>query len=287
MKLRSVLGLVVTVATAPFRRLRQHRPSFRRVLPALGMVSVLVTLSLLTIWPTQWYWFLLAAIAVVILNGLALPNYELVKPGWWHALFTPSLLVVSATGFLLFLGSPLARQLAIVFVAWLLLIFWENLWRLYWDSARYHPESLENVSLAMNTVVVWSAANAFFNILLDPTVLPLILAERALALSTAVMLVIVFLLDYRTIWVRRYAEDRVWLLLMVQALIVSQLFWATNFLPHGLEVKAFLVTLAYYLFTNLGRAHFEERLSFAVLRRYAYVATAVLLFVLVTSRWFI
>lgn len=224
-------------------------------------------------------------LVVVLTTSAFITNFERLPNGWWHTIFAPLLLGISALLLTFFVNSALARHLIALAATALRLFFWENLWRYYWAPERYHDEALENTSLALNTTTIWFSTLLFYYILLDPSVLPLSLGKNILMTTTIVMLLMVVSLDYGTIWVRRYPPGKVWLWLIVVAMVVSEIFWVTNYLPHQVEVKSFLVVLSYYLLTHLGRSHLDGTLRPVLVRRYLELAGVSLLGVLLTARW--
>jgi len=279
-KLKEIWNLFYEVLVSFFSNLPP-----RRLVPLVGSLTLILIFESFVATPILWYRWLILGILTVIITSVSLTRIKLLVPGWWHTLFTPTLLVTSATGSLLFLSTAFGRQSVIFFVAILLLIFWEHTWRYYWAPQIYHEQSLENASLGLNTIIIWFTSFFFYNVLLDPQILPPWPANNILAISSASIVLVLFLVDYRTIWVQRYNADRVWLLLVSQSLVISEIFWVTNFLPHSIEVKTFLVVLVYYLFTNIGRSHLDGTLSRAVLRRYFYISLLTLLLVLLTAKW--
>jgi len=257
----------------------------RRLLPFLAAAMVVLFLEFLVTTPTEWQFILPVVGGIVVINSIALSKRALLVAGWWHTLFTPLLLTISAGILLLFARTSLGRHAVILLAAVAIFIFWEHIWRYYWDRANYHDESLENASLALNTLIVWFTSLFLYHLLLDPSILPEQYVTSIIPVSALLVVFIVFYIDYRTLWVQRYAPSRVWLLLVAQAVVIGELFWVLNFLPNLVEVKAFIVVLAYYLFTNIGRAHLDGTLRPIVFRRYAYISIISLAVILITTRW--
>ena len=272
-----------------------------RALPILGSFGVLAFLGFVVRWPAQWAVWLLALIILNILTGVFIINLErliqgpednaagnvMPHPHWRRLLLTPMLLSVVAGCLLLFVETNFGRQLLILLTAGLACLFWESMRRHHAAGDRYHLEQLESASLLVHVAVVWLAAAGFFRLLLDPTILPQNLAVNAFTITTILMLLLVWFLDYRAIWLARYPTDRVWLLVVVEAILVGEVFWVLNFLPSSPDVKAFLVGLSYYALATLGRAHFDDTLRFVVVRRYLYFIIITLAAVLVTARWLV
>lgn len=259
----------------------------RRFFPLSGALALFAALEFTIVFTRLWFIGAFVILIIAVAVSAALTNFERIPRGWWHTLFSPLLLSLSSLFLLFFVNEATTRQFLAVFAPALCLFLWENLYRFYWIPEFYHKEALENSSLALNTTTIWFTSALFYNILLDPTVLPTFLASNILALATAVVLIVVFAIDYGTIWVQRYAPGKVWLWLIAASVIVGEVFWVTNFLPHRVEIKTFLVVLTYYLLTHLGRSHLDGTLRSSQLRRYAYITFGTLLIVFVTARWLV
>jgi hypothetical protein len=272
-----------------------------RALPILGSLTVLALLGFVVRWPGQWAIWLLVVIIANILTGVFIINLQQLiqasddsaasdvtpHPRWWRLLLAPTLLSVVAVGLLLFVETNFGRQLLILLTAGLACLFWESMRRHHRAGDRYHLDQLASASLLVHVAVVWLAAAGFFRLLLDPMILPPNLAVNAFTITTILMLLLVWFLDYRAIWLMRYPADRVWPFVIVEAIIVGEIFWVLNFLPSSPDVKAFLVGLCYYALATLGRAHFDDTLRLAVVRRYLYFIIITLIAVLVTARWLV
>ncbi len=262
-------------------------PRFRRLVPVIGAILIGACIELVSWQAGLWLYGLIGITLVVLITGAILTNFERLPRGWWHTMFAPLLFAWVSLLLDLFVNTALTRNVLAVANVALMVFFWEYFWRYSWDPERYHAEALENLSLGITTCTVWFASALFFLILLDTTVLPSFLADNALLLTTLVMLLMVFFMDYGTIWVQRYPRQKVTMWLIATSLIVSEIFWVTNFLPSRVEVKTYLVVLVYYVCTHIGRSYLDGTLKPAVLRRYAYLTFGSLLIVLVTARWLV
>lgn len=258
----------------------------RDTVAVVAAVIIFTALQLLLIFPQQWWLWIIVAISLTIVSGILLTNFETPVPGWWHTLISPILLVTTSASLILFFDTAVSRQLVIIAATALLALFWENIRRYYWDLKNYHAESLENVSLGINIFIVWFTASTLYHLLLDPSIVQKF-SNVIIPVASILMVLVIFMVDYRTIWVQRYSAKKVWLLLVAQAMIVSELFWVLNFLPHSIEVKSFMVALVYYYFVSIGRVHLDGNLNSVVMRRYIYFGTGFLILVLITSRWLI
>lgn len=276
-------------------------PEFwHRSLPWFSAFGVFIILNSILRWPSQWHLGLALIALVAVVTGFLVINSDWLFPvapttdkqsllrSWWYLLPAPVLLSVVALVLLLFLEkTPWARELLIVLAAALTGFFWENVRRHLHPAEIYPRYYLESASLLIHVAVVWLAAAGFFRLLLDPTVLPQNFANNAYVISTVIMIVAVFLLDYRAIWLMRYPAASVWLFLVVESLLIGEFFWMLNLLPLSPDVKAFLLAIEYYAVAALARSHFDGTLRLAVVRRYVYFILIIVTAVLITARWLV
>ena len=72
---------------------------------------------------------------------------------------------------------------------------------------------------------------------------------------------------------------------LVGAIGLSQLYVALGFLPISFIVNAAVLTLCYYAYLGLVRAHVLEELSAVVVRRYLSFVGLSILLILITTSW--
>ena len=271
-----------------------------RLLPLLSSFGILIILGFTVRWPVLWLYWLGAAILLAVAAGFLLIHLERLREpsfisneprirprAWLDLLPTPILFSAVAIILILFLETITARQLLMIMAAALIGFYWENLRRHIEAEDRYPVHHLESASLLVHVAVVWLSAAGFFRILLDPTILPPFLAANAYVIATVIIILVVFLLDYRAIWLKRYTPENTWLFLVVESLLVGEFFWVLNFLPLSPDVKSFLSALQYYAVAALARAHFDGTLRLAIVRRYIYFILIAAAAVLVTAKWLV
>ena len=142
------------------------------------------------------------------------------------------------------------------------------------------------------SLAVWYAGMLFYILHLDPSVIQFrgaalneFIRNNTILVTTAILMISVFLMDFNTLWLKRYNRDKTWLWIIITTLLVGEIFWSLNFLPHSVAIKSILLVLAYYLLITLGRAHFDGNLNAGLLRRYLYLIAVVLFAVLISARW--
>ncbi len=195
----------------------------------------------------------------------------------WVLIGTPLLLLVSAMSMLLFLESDLTKIVLAVSTTLLMFFFSEHLFTYLHLPATYQLNAIEHVSLVMNLVSLFFLSGALFGF-------RLFLQFPLYGLISVFFLAVLFILS-STLWVCKIEADRLMPYALGGSLIATELFLALAYLPSGYAPNAALLTLSVYLYLGITRAHFLQKLSPLVVRRYAMVAVALAAGVVVTSHW--
>jgi hypothetical protein len=198
---------------------------------------------------------------------------------FWMLFGTPLLFLLTSFGLLLFLESPVAQFSLAVIVSSFVFFFAEHVFSYVHVPINYETYAIEHLSLVMNVASVFFVSVAAFGT-------RVFLPERAplwflAALFFGVSLFVVF----GTLWASKVDVGRARLYAFCGALLVTEVFAAVTYLPTGFYTNAALIALAAYLFLGLTRAHFIEKLSPKIIRRYAVTAVIIAASVLGTSQW--
>lgn len=249
-----------------------HRltPFLLAVLAALGIA--------LPLWiPVVPLFFLAIAAAGVVALLWHLAGFRFREPERWFLVGIPAALVVSAYAVALFLESDASKLALATTVALLVFFFAEHLFAFLHLPAAYQLHALEHVSLVVNAVTMFFAATSLFG-------LRLFLSLPLWVLSAACFVVSLFLLA-ATFWVCKVGTNRLRPYALGGALMLTELFLAMSFLPTGFFTNAALLTIFFYLYLGISRAHVLSKLSRPVARRYASVSIFLTILILATARW--
>lgn len=252
-----------------------HRitPFFIGLISALGFVLLLIS-------PLPPLLVLGAALVLVLSLLIRLIGFRPGQFSFWNFLGTPFLfLLASYLLFLFFEDRPEQVGLAVC-TALLVFFFSEHLFNYLHLPANYQAYSLEYLSLALHVLTVFflSAAGYGLSILLQ-------VRHLGLAVMSVLFFLIVLFVIYSTLWVSKVEGKKTKRYALAGAILTTELFAVLTFLPTGFYTSAAILTLFFYLFLGLMRAHFLDKLSKVVIRRYLLISAILLFVILIFSRW--
>lgn len=195
----------------------------------------------------------------------------------WSFLILPFALAVSAFSLLLFIESQGMKVLIIVLTVFLLWLFAENIFAFLYLSGVYQVNALEYLSLVVGVVSVFFFTSALFALRL--------FFGFPLWAIVSVHIVFIFAVSSSVFWICKAEKEKILPNVLGMVLLSSELFLCLSFLPAGFFSNAALLTLFFYLFFGIVRAHLLRRLSQTVLRRYLLAVCLIATIVVFTSRW--
>ncbi len=251
-----------------------HRitPFFIGLSAALGFASMLVlyTQPLLTMLLT----IIVVGLLLTRLVGFAPRQFQ-----YWMLFGTPMLFLISSDGLMLFLERSFAQIVLAVTVSLFLFFFSEHVFSYVHAPVNYEAYAIEHLSLVLNVAsVFFVSVTAFGTRIFLPTYAPIP------ALTILFFLIALFVM-YGTLWASKVDLRQARLFAFCGALLVTELFLTVTYLPTGFYTNAALIALTVYLFVGLTRAHFVEKLSPSLIRRYAVSAVLLLGCIVGTAKW--
>lgn len=250
---------------------------FRRIATILSLFILGGLLELL-IWKPDWYLVIIALLELVVIGmiiGLARGKIETkeISP----LIITPLFFIGFSFLFLLFIEGLLYKQLIAVGIVFLWWIFIENIFLFFYQPVRYQPYALENITAYLNLVTVFLMGSSFHGLILF------------LGFSSAPLIIFTFLvtllLVIQIIAINKISIKKNVLLISVLALLVSEMFWVTKFLPSSYLVNGTIIAISFYFLTGIVRHWFLESLDKKVVKRYLGISIIVLLIIAITARW--
>jgi len=217
---------------------------------------------------------LLVAVLYARLVGFAPRSFQ-----FWMLFGTPLLFLFSSFGLLLFLERPLAQAGLGVFVSLFVFFFAEHVFSYVHVPVNYETYAIEHMSLVMNVASVFFVSVAAFGTRVVLT------AFAPLWLLILVFFAVSLFVIFGTLWASKVDVGHARLYALCGAVIVTEIFMAVTYLPTGFYTNAALIALTAYLFLGLTRAHFVEKLSPSIVRRYVVTSTLLLAAILGTSQW--
>lgn len=222
-------------------------------------------------------WIIAACFAVVALLFARLLLWEGKKPSFWVFWGTPLYLLGISILFFLFLEQEWVKILLTLFVTGAIWLYAENLFTFYHLPANYQAYALEYLTVVIALASVFflasSAYGAFLFLQLPVWVPGLAMFWGLLGLTISAF------------WASKIHWEASGLYGFFGALMLTELFVAISALPTSFFVNAGVLTVFYYMYIGLARAHVLEKLTKTVLRRYVVTGAILSLALFITATW--
>lgn len=211
-----------------------------------------------------------------VLQGRLL-GFDVRSWSFWIFFFTPVAFVAGAIFFFFFLEAMFIKWMIGALVTAALWLYLENLFTFYYLPGSYQPYSLEYLSLSMYLLSVFFLSSGMYA------------AQIFLALPVIVPLIALFWVllcaSVCTFWVSKVNTEVSLPYALIGAIGLSQLYVALGFLPTSFIVNGAVLTLCYYAYLGLVRAHVLEELSALVVRRYLSFVGVSIILIFITTSW--
>jgi len=249
-----------------------------RIIPVLIVLAIFFLFEQLLVMPKQIYWLMPLALVLIILSVWQLTGRKLFSPNFWQILSTPLLLFIGALLFFIFLEGQFFKQ---VFIICLIILFWaffEVVFLKFHLRTKYQAYSLENIIIHLNLVAIFLIASGFYSLAVFLGFSWLILLIIFIAINV--------LLNYQLVWTSGKSLIAGLPYIVVITVLISEIFWATIFLPTSIYVSGLIVAVSYYLLSGLVRNWLLEIKEGKVIRRYLLISILALIIILATAKWF-
>lgn len=250
---------------------------FRRFSTILSLIVIWVLFELL-LWQPDWYLViivLLEAVVLAMLLGLARGKIDLREI--WSFLIPPFFFIGFGFIFLFFLEGLIYQQLLILLLVFLWWVFLENVFLFLYQPARYQPYTLENITAYLNLITIFLLGSSFYSLILF-----LGIPSWLLFIFT---FLVTFLLMMQMIWINKSVVKGNLILIGALALLISELFWVTKFLPSSYLVNGIILAIGYYFLAGIVRHWILNSIDRQVVKRYLWISTSLLFIIAITARW--
>jgi len=248
-----------------------------RTLPFFAAVVMAVGAMALFWFPGQPFLVIGATLVVLFFILAKLAGWSFRTADFWSFFALPFCLALSSLFLLLFVEGQGMKILIIVLATFLLWLFAENIFAFLYLSNSYQVNALEYLSLVVGVISVFFITTAFFALrLFFGFPLWLIVPFHAM---------IVFILFASVLWICKIEKTRLLSNTFGAVLLLAELFLCLAFLPASFFANAALLTLFFYLFLGIVRAHLLHRLNQTVLKHYLLAVGLITMIVIITTRW--
>ncbi|HNW19714.1 MAG TPA: hypothetical protein PLX67_01195 [bacterium] len=241
----------------------------------LSGLAVFIGLEIIN-WRVQYlYWI----IALWLILFLAIVWFSLSNRSPKYKLMVwliPTLNLLAWCGFLTIVNSSFIRQLLILTTAAIQLAYWRRGWTAWLEQKP--PAAWRRLVNAINLLTIWLAAATLYG------------WQAFLAwpiwwswLWWLILSGLILWLDYQTLALPLSTH---WPVVLTQWLIGGQIFLAVYFLPSSHLVLAYLLLIAYYVVSQIGRGSLLKTNTARRLRYQFLILIILLAVVLLTAKWF-
>ncbi len=248
-----------------------------RVTPFVLGLLLAAGFLFMAVWPgTALVMIVLMTLACVLLLG-RLIGWEIGNFQFWNFVGTPLVFIVSSAGLFLFFENMLEKLLLAAVVALGVFLYTEHVFTYRHTPAAYKTYALEHLSLVLHILSIFFISAVSHGLILFLQVPLFILAPIFFVLTLFVV--------YSMFWVSKIEHARAISYALAGAVLLTELFLASSYLPTGFYTNAAVMALGVYIFLGLSRAHVLEKLTKTVLVRYLTLGSVLLLVALGSARW--
>jgi len=242
----------------------------------LSAFFLLLTLELLLSHEKLLWIFSPIAVLLVIVT-LWLFNKKKFNLEFLSFLISPVLFVITCIGFSLFIEKNIFFHFIAAGASIFLYIYFGRILDYKFYPKRYQPYSLENFSWYLDIIIVFLFFSLAFALIIFLKVKLLVLIAPAVLIG--------LLLAYQLFWVNKinFSDSNVFIFTI--GVVMVELFCAVYYLPTSFYINAFILTIAFYLMTGLGRYFLLGSLDKKKVINFLIVSVVCLTVILATAQW--
>jgi len=215
---------------------------------------------------------LLLFVLLARLNDWQIQTYR-----FWNFVGTPIIFAFSGLVLFLFFEGSTEKALMGLVAAFGVFLFTEHQFAYLHTPPLYKPYSLENLSLVLNVLTVFWLAAASYGLMIFLHV-PLVLTGLAFFILNIFVV-------YNMLWISKVEHSRALAYALGGAVILTEMYLAVAYLPISFYVSATVISVFFYVYQGLCRAHLLDKLTKSIMLRYVTLGSGIVLLVLSTAKW--
>jgi len=245
------------------------------IIPLLEGGLIFLTLETFLLKP-QWLFYIVGAMSIFIILGLLIPKQRFLSGReFWHYLASPLIFTWSAIVLLTFFENIYFKHFFILSIGTYIFFYFENLFYYLILGKEKGENNFLRMTNMMNVVSVFFLAVGFYGI------------KTFLQLPIWILAIIFFIfgsgLIYSSLWIVKQNLKEIYIEVLAMALIITELFLATNFLPLGFYSSGAIVGIIYYIASGILINYLKSKDM--AYKRYVFMGSALLLLVILTAKW--
>lgn len=206
-----------------------------------------------------------------------LNEWQVATYRFWNFVGTPIIFAFSGLALFLFFEGSTEKIIMGLVTALGVFLFAEHQFAYLHTPPLYKPYSLENLSLVLNVLTVFFLAAASNGLM--------IFLNIPLILTGLIFFILNLFVVYNMLWISKVEHSRAIAYALGGAVILSELYAAVSYLPISFYVSAAVITVFFYVYQGLCRAHLLDKLTRPIMVRYVSLGSIIALVVLSTAKW--
>ncbi|MEK7615178.1 MAG: hypothetical protein AAB431_02230 [Patescibacteria group bacterium] len=243
---------------------------------AIGIVATLGFASLFLGWLPPVWCVVVTLLPLAFFYGRLL-HWKMRTFQFWHFFGTPMLYLLATFGMIFLFEHELAGMILGALSILFAVLFAEYIFQYTHLPSQYQPYSIEYITLILNVLTIFFLSSVGYGTNL--------LIQTPLWVLAPIFFLLSLFIQYGTLWVSKADDAHARPYALAGTLLTTEFFVTFAFLPSGLYTNAALITLLFYLFLGLTRAHAHHKLGVAVVRRYVITASLLFMIIVASTAW--
>jgi hypothetical protein len=195
---------------------------------------------------------------------------------WWNYMILPCLFFSSTVGISVILTSGLLMHFLFFFCLVFVYSYFKNVFYLMADKNN-NKGLLENVSFYGNFIIIYFFASMFFGLkaYLNISINLIVMAFIPIALLSA----------YQVFWHSGIGIKKMLIFVVLICMILTEIIWASAFLPLNHFILGFLTAIAFYITVGLLKFYLRGVLVYKNIKLYLLFGLSSLFLIMLTARW--
>lgn len=250
--------------------------NYQRLAPILIPLILWLFNQIFNSYPQLFYYSLLVGLLLIVI-GIKLESRLNKNTIWPLFIISPALVFLSFSFFSSLISNIFWIQTLFILSAWFNFAYFRNLYYYWRYDAPERKEKLDSLLISGGFLTIFASAASLYSL---PTFLSL-----PLFLLLGVLGIIIFLMFWQFLPVKKISLKSAWPLMIVNTLTLLELAWALTMLPFNFRVLGFLAAIFYYFLLSIWRLAGRQALNRQTLRWPIIFSLIIIIILFLTSSW--
>lgn len=244
-------------------------------------VSLLVFVGLeVLIKKQEWFWWIILCLVILVLGA----SLHIIKFSFKHKrrlnfIILPTFYIIGVLTFFIFLQEGAIRHLYIlgvcIFLGILLLNNSEAAQKtLVFEQEKRKRSLINNIVTLLCAILIYSGVWGISLLLNWPVWMTIL-----------IFIVITSALTYQSLWFVELLERKVWLYILILALVIAEIGWCLVLWPVGFLAVGCVLFSIYFVFQGIVQAYLKQELTKKIVWQHLILSAVLLITSLSTAKW--